>query len=168
MCANGAPPPIQQPVITFRNKYTKRLLKEKKEGQLLYFSGSEWAGSRRGRTVPFRTLTSHEWPLPDVSHQMMLGLLTSDTECFSLENFTSKQQQRKLSPLLFICVCVCLRGRGGLPQAHWVLLADVVNMPISQIQCQSRELFINLLYLDWMHHPSHQPRLFRDDNLRSN
>lgn len=31
MCANGAPPPIQQPVITFQNKYTKRLLK-KKEG----------------------------------------------------------------------------------------------------------------------------------------
>lgn len=30
MCANGAPPPIQQPVITFQNKYTKRLLKKKK------------------------------------------------------------------------------------------------------------------------------------------
>ena len=31
MCANGAPPPIQQPVITFQNKYTKRLLKKKKK-----------------------------------------------------------------------------------------------------------------------------------------
>lgn len=30
MCANGAPPPIQQPIITFRNKYTKWLLKKKK------------------------------------------------------------------------------------------------------------------------------------------
>lgn len=45
MCANGAPPPIQQPVITFQNKYTKRFLKKKKERQLFYFSGSEWARS---------------------------------------------------------------------------------------------------------------------------
>lgn len=31
MCANGAPPPIQKPVIMFRNKYTKRFLKKKKK-----------------------------------------------------------------------------------------------------------------------------------------
>lgn len=37
MCANGAPPPIQQPVITFQNKYTKRLLKKKSEAAALLF-----------------------------------------------------------------------------------------------------------------------------------
>lgn len=37
MCANGAPPPIQQPVITFQNKYTKRLLKKKKRGSCFTF-----------------------------------------------------------------------------------------------------------------------------------
>lgn len=31
ICANGVPPPIQQSVITFQNKYTKRLLKNKTE-----------------------------------------------------------------------------------------------------------------------------------------
>lgn len=39
MCANGAPPPIQKPAITFRNKYTKRSLKKKRQeaAALLFF-----------------------------------------------------------------------------------------------------------------------------------
>lgn len=45
ICANGAPPPMQQSVITSENKYTKQLLEGKKgERQLLNFSVSEWAG----------------------------------------------------------------------------------------------------------------------------
>lgn len=45
MSANGAPPPIQQPVITFQNKYTKRLLKKKKKNGgscLTFLAQSGW------------------------------------------------------------------------------------------------------------------------------
>lgn len=103
MCANGAPPPIQQPVITFQNKYTKRLFKKKKierkkkQRQLLYFSGCEW-GSNSCCVGPLRILTSCEWFLPAASHWMQQKASTSDCRYFYQDNLTSQQQREVIAP----------------------------------------------------------------------
>lgn len=94
MCANGAPPPIQQPVITFQNKYTKRLLK-KKERQQLHSSGAEWAGSGRWHAAPLRILASRDWLVPAARHWLPLNALTLGFRCFLSDNCTSKQGRKK-------------------------------------------------------------------------
>ena len=82
MCANGAPPPIQQPVITFQNKYTKRLLK-KKERQQLYSSGAKWAGSGRWHAAPLRILASRDWSFTrSARYWLPLSALTLGFRCF--------------------------------------------------------------------------------------
>lgn len=105
MCANGAPPPIQQPVITFRNKYTKRLLKKKKkERQLLYFASLEWVGSNRRRVAPLRVLTFLQVAAPSCPS-------SDQTQTFNiwLESFFTRHSSH--SPVYVMCLS---RGMVGV------------------------------------------------------
>lgn len=74
MCANGAPPSIQQPVITFRNKYTKQLLEKEKEkkkikkksGQTFFLVfGAKLFRLNKWRDAPLRIFTG--WSSSSVS-----------------------------------------------------------------------------------------------------
>lgn len=134
MCANGAPPPIQQPVITFQNKYTKRLLRKKKR-QLLYFSGSEWEGSNSWHAVPLRILTSRDWLVPFDRHWLRLNPLTFDLSCFFIRQSYIKTREIYYDRLScwWVLMDVCGGGsRGMLGVVGWpskrVNLIDSVSV----------------------------------------